>query len=288
MGCVDKLVVTVGIDIGSATSKTVVMKDEDILGYVILPSGTDWKGVTELSVEKAFEKANVSFDKVDYIMSTGYGRRTVDIANKTVTEITAFAEGTKRVHESIRTIVDVGGQDSKVIALDEKGIITGFQMNDRCAAGTGRFLEHMAHVLGVPIEDLGRLALISKKPANITSTCTVFAETEVISLLAQGWKKEDIIAGLHESIVKRLISMAKQVGVEEEVMFCGGVAKNVGVRKALETVLGTKVYVPDEPQIVGAIGAALLAQKEMPRFCPKCNAQITFDAIFCAYCGHKI
>lgn len=253
--------IVAGIDIGSATSKVVILRDDEILSFVILPTGAEWKAITKLALERTLGNANLHRSDLSYIVSTGYGRRTVDFANETISEISAHCRGVKKLHQNVRTIIDIGGQDSKTISLDENGVVIDFVMNDRCAAGTGRFLEHMATVLGVKIEELGKLALSSEKPAKVSSMCTVFAESEVISLLAQAWKKEDIIAGLHEAIAKRVVAMARQTRVTEDIVFSGGVAKNSGMRKALEMELGTQIHVPQEPQITAALGAALIGQK---------------------------
>lgn len=255
------MAIVAGIDIGSATSKVVILKDDEVLSFVILPTGAEWKAITKLAMDKALEKANLDDTDMNYIVSTGYGRRTVEFANETISEITAHSKGTKWLHPNVKTIIDIGGQDSKGILLDENGIVINFVMNDRCAAGTGRFLEHMANVLRVKLENIGNLSLVSDKPAKISSMCTVFAETEAISLLARGWRKEDIIAGLHEAIAKRTVVMVKQIGVQNDVVFSGGVAKNSGMQKALEAELGTIIHVPEEPQITAALGAALIAQK---------------------------
>ena len=161
----------------------------------------------------------------------------------------------------VRTIIDLGGQDSKVIALDENGKIVRFMMNDKCSAGTGRFFEVMANALGVSLDQIGEMALRSANPIKINSTCTVFAESEVISLIARRKKKEDIIAGLHESMAKKICTMAKEVGVNQVVFFDGGGAKNIGVKASLEKQLNVKLYVPEKPQFVVALGAALLAKE---------------------------
>lgn len=251
-----------GIDIGSATSKVVIFKDDEVLSFVIIPSEVEWEAITKLAMEEALEKANLHHSNIDYIISTGYGRRTIDFANETISEITAHSRGTKWLHKNVGSIIDIGGQDSKAILLDENGGVINFAMNDRCAAGTGRFLEHMANVLGVRIDDMGDLSMASEKTAKISSMCTVFAESEVISLLAREWRKEDIIAGLHEAIAKRTSVMVKQCGVKKDVVLSGGVAKNRGMQKALEMELGTDIHVPKEPQITAALGAALLARKK--------------------------
>ena len=195
-------------------------------------------------------------------MSTGYGRNTIDFADDRITEITAHARGVQFFFQEAHSVIDIGGQDSKAIVISKKtGNVIDFQMNDKCAAGTGRFLEVMAHALEVPIDEIGGLALKSNKPASISSTCTVFAESEVISLFAKGTKKENIAAGIHKSIARRVAGMAKRIGVAPLLVFCGGVAKNVAVKSFLEEELGYEIVTPDQPQLTGAIGAALIAQE---------------------------
>ena len=192
------------------------------------------------------------------IVVTGYGRDQVPFAGKAVSEITAQAKGVAFLNPEVLGIIDIGGQDSKVIVV-ENGRVADFQMNDKCAAGTGRFLEHTAQALEVSVDDLGRLALASRNPASISSMCTVFAESEVISLRAQGASKENIAAGLVESIARRVAAMARPMGLKEHVALVGGVAKNPAIRKALERELGCQLYVPPEPQITAALGAGLIA-----------------------------
>ncbi|RLB74434.1 MAG: 2-hydroxyglutaryl-CoA dehydratase, partial [Deltaproteobacteria bacterium] len=190
----------------------------------------------------------------------GYGRLRISFADKEVTEITCHAKGAHFLFPGTRTVVDIGGQDSKVITLDEEGNVTDFVMNDRCAAGTGRFLEVMAGVLETDLENLGRLSLQAKKGVSISSMCTVFAESEVISLIADGHRREAIIRGVHESISKRIFRMTKRLRLRAEITFTGGVAKNRGMVKALEELFRTRLNIPQEPQIVGALGAALVAR----------------------------
>lgn len=193
---------------------------------------------------------------IERIVATGYGRKNIQFADTTVSEITAHAKGVQYLFPEVMGIIDIGGQDSKVIAVDN-GKVADFLMNDKCAAGTGKFLEYTAKALEVSIEALGSLALASKTPASISSTCTVFAESEVISLRAEGATKEDLAAGLVESIAQRVSVMAKQVGLKENIAFVGGVAKNTGMKAALERDLGVTLFVPFEPQITGALGGSL-------------------------------
>jgi predicted CoA-substrate-specific enzyme activase len=195
-------------------------------------------------------------------VATGYGRITAKFATKTITEITCHARGAHYLHPATRTIVDIGGQDCKVIRLDEDGNVADFAMNDKCAAGTGRFLEVIANVFKVPLEELGEMAGGDAPLVPINNTCTVFAETEIISLVARGECAESILKGVFTSIASRVAGIASRIGVNGDVFFSGGVAKNFGVVTALESVLNCPVFVPDfDPQLVGALGAAVLARE---------------------------
>ncbi len=256
-----------GIDIGSVATKAVILSaGGEILSKGLCLTGANPKMAAEGLICKILEEAGMRREDLGYIVSTGYGRRSIEFGDKTVTEISCCANGARWIGSNlgeVRTVIDLGGQDMKVISLDENGDIADFVMNDKCAAGTGRFLELMANVLGVNLEDLGALSLRSKNLIEINSTCTVFAESEVISLIAQGKNKEDIIAGLHSSIALRIINLIRQVGEKEVIFFCGGGAKNKGIQKALEDKLGMPVYVPSEPQFVIAIGAALIGKESL-------------------------
>lgn len=248
--------ISAGIDSGSATTKAVLLDDVKIVASVVLPTTFDLLSAAENAYKSVLADAGIDRSSVSRVYATGYGRNSIKFADKTISEITAHAKGVHYFYPEVRGIIDIGGQDSKVILVDD-GKVTDFSMNDKCAAGTGKFLEHTAKALEVPIEELGILALASEKPASITSMCTVFAETEVISLRARGFKKEDIAAGLIESIARRVAIMARQVGLKQNLALVGGVAKNAGIKAFLEKELGTLLYVPPEPQITGALGAAL-------------------------------
>ncbi len=249
-----------GIDIGSLTAETVILNDErKVLSYSIVFTGASSKRAYETSFQQALCTSGLESNSIAYIVSTGYGREIVPFANDQVTEITCHARGAHFLHPQTRSIIDVGGQDSKTIKVNEQGKVMNFAMNDKCAAGCGRFLEVMAHALEIDLEDMGKLSLSSQQFVPISSMCTVFAESEVISLIAHGYPVEDIINGLHWAISDRIIGLLERVGVAEDVMMSGGVAKNIGVVKAIEKKLGVKLYISEEPQIVGALGAALIA-----------------------------
>ncbi len=250
---------TAGIDIGSITAKAAIVEDRKILTTKIIFTGYNAEAAGSKVYEEALAESGLSASSVSKIVSTGYGRNSVKFADKTFTEIMAHAAGAFFLKPEIRTIIDIGGQDSKAMALDETGRVKNFVMNDKCAAGTGRFLEVMARALEVNLDEFGAMSLQSKLPSKISSLCTVFAESEVISLIARGEKRHDIIAGIHESIAARVSSMLARVGVAEPVMITGGVARNTGVVKALEKKLGVKIAVSSYAQVNGAIGAAVMA-----------------------------
>ena len=256
-----------GIDIGSLTAKIVVLAISNGENYdpeqrysFIRRVGYNPAGVAKDLVNKATEAIDI--ENIDYIVSTGYGRKLAQ-ANENITEITCHAKGAFFVNSKFRTIVDIGGQDSKVIQINDRGQVQDFEMNDKCSAGTGRFLEVMADALEVDITDFGTQALISTNPASISSTCTVFAESEVISRLNQGANRLDIIAGIHKTIATKIAALTARVGINEVVALTGGVALNPGVKKMLEKQLNVTIEVPDHPQMIGALGAALIASEHL-------------------------
>ncbi len=258
------VMIVAGIDIGSTTAKSVVLKNGEILGSNLISTGTNPTQAGKQVMELSIKDSDCQPSDIKYIVATGYGRVSAPFADKTVTEITCHGRGARHVSPDIRTVIDIGGQDAKIISMDETGRVVDFAMNDKCASGTGRFLESAAQlVLHVPLEDLGKLSSGATKTAKISSTCTVFAQTEIVSLLAAGESKENIIAGLHSSIASRVGSMAKRVGVKPVVMMTGGVAKNTGVVEALQQELKVPITIPHDidPQLIGALGAALIAHE---------------------------
>ena len=256
-----------GCDVGSATGKAVIMRDGEIISYEIIPSTTKPEVTARMVMDMALKKAGLSsISELDYIVGTGYGRLKVPFANENISEITCHARGAQWLLPTVRTVVDIGGQDCKVVSLGENGKVLEFVMNDRCAAGTGRFFEAMARVLDCGLQGLSELALQGKNPATISSQCSVFAESEVVTLVNEGKELSDIVAGLHASIASRLNSMVRKVGLVEDVVLTGGCAKNDGLAKALEDKLGMTVKkLPFDPQIVGAIGAALIAAERVSK-----------------------
>ncbi len=250
-----------GVDVGSATTKTVLVDETGAeLGHTILRSGGNLVAAAEESLALALRNAGLGKDAVAALVATGYGRDSVPNRTKSVTEITCHARGAHTINPNARSVIDIGGQDSKAIALDAAGTVFKFEMNDKCAAGTGRFLEVMARTLEVDLSDIGPTALTADTASTISSTCTVFAESEVVSLLAQGESVARILAGLCQAIAQRVNSLASRVGMTAEVMMTGGVAKNSGVVRGIERAVGLPVTIPEEPQIVGALGAALIAR----------------------------
>jgi predicted CoA-substrate-specific enzyme activase len=250
--------ITVGIDIGSITTKIAMMDGMKLLYSDVSLSGYDMEKAWRDIYLKMLEKTGKQDSDIARIVSTGYGRNIVGIAQKQITEITCHAEGAKYFYPKVKSVIDIGGQDSKFIRIDGDGAIMDFVMNDKCAAGTGRFLEVMARALHVELKDFASASRKAKKPVRISSMCTVFAESEVISLIAKGETRENIIAGIHESIASRMVSMMRRMEVMKPVVMTGGVSKNIGMRAAIEKKIGMKLEVPDQAQVCGAIGAALL------------------------------
>ncbi len=259
--------VVAGVDIGAATAKAVVLRnngEEVIKTSSLIHTGRDVLGSGERVLTAALKKAGISFsiDKIDYIVATGYGRVSLSCAHKTMTEIACHAKGACTTNPSTRFIIDIGGQDSKAIRVDEKGNVRAFVMNDKCAAGSGRFLEVMAGVLETKIEDFGEISLQGKEPCMMSSVCTIFAESEMVTLRAERKPLEDLVAGIHYSIARRVAKMAAPLGFVDDVVFTGGVAKNAGMKKALEDEIKHKIIIPlEDPQLNGALGAALFAHE---------------------------
>jgi predicted CoA-substrate-specific enzyme activase len=250
---------TAGIDIGSISTKAAVLSDGKLLGTRLIFTGYNAEAAGRTVFEELLKDLGLERQAVRRVISTGYGRNSVKFVDKAVTEITCHGAGAHYLDPGARSIIDIGGQDSKVIVIDEKGKVKNFAMNDKCAAGTGRFLEVMARALEMDLEVFGNLSLKAGSPSRISSLCTVFAESEVISLISRGEHRENIIAGINESIAARVAAMANRVGVVPPVVMTGGVAKNAGVVKALEKKLGMTIRVSEYAQVNGAIGAAVLA-----------------------------
>lgn len=254
---------TMGIDIGSTTCKGIILKDgAAILGRALVQLGTGTEGPQRV-FQDALTTAGLTRGAIDRIMVTGYGRFTFDDADNQKSEITCHAKGIHFLLPTARTVIDIGGQDIKALHLNDRGMLENFVMNDKCAAGTGRFLDVMAGVINVKTEDLGRLSLDAKEEVSISNTCTVFAESEVISKLSANVRLADLIAGIHTSVAKRVASLVFRAGLVKDVALSGGVALNQGIIRALSRELKTDILVHPDCQLAGALGAALLAHQEL-------------------------
>jgi len=254
---------TLGVDIGSTTSKAVILKDgKEIIasGLVVATVGTDG---TARAVDSVLQQSGLEKTDISYTMATGYGRQTYDGADAQLSELSCHAAGMHFCFPEVRTVIDIGGQDAKVLHVNEQGNLVRFEMNDKCAAGTGRFLDVMAGILNLNVDQLGEKAAEAMLPVSISSTCTVFAESEVISQLAMGAKIPDLVAGICNSVAVRVASLAKRAGVTPPVAMSGGVARNAGVRNALANALGAQIHYSDKAQIMGALGAAIKAYEKV-------------------------
>lgn len=253
-----------GIDAGSRAIKIVLLDAEKqaIVASGVVDQGVEQNRLASDLFDRLLGQLSIDKGQIARTVATGYGRGLIGFADTTITEISCHAAGVRHVESDARTVIDIGGQDSKLLRLDEKGRVRDFAMNDRCAAGTGRFLEIVAERFGVQLDELGELASKSKKPAAISSMCVVFAETEIVGLLASGASQEDIVAGVQDSIAKRMTSMMGAVA-KSPVVFTGGVAMIPGMDTALEASLRQKIRICSEPQLTGALGAAILAAREI-------------------------
>ena len=251
----------VGIDIGAITAKAAVFSENGkLVASIVTPAGYNRSEAAEKVLSQTLAQAQLTRDDVARLVATGYGRIQVPAADRTVTEITCHARGAHWLCPEVGAVIDIGGQDSKGIAVGKNGKVVDFVMNDKCAAGTGRFMEVMAHALEVDLNHFGELALTAQRRAKISSTCTVFAESEVVTHIASGVPREEIIAGIHESIAARIASMVGRIPLRDTVVLTGGVVQNVGVAQMLREKLGREVVVPPLAQLAGAIGAALIAK----------------------------
>ena len=252
---------TAGIDIGSLTAKALILDDSGIKSWKIILTGPDSRRTAEQVFEETIAEACMKPKDVGRIVATGYGRVMVPFADRTITEISCHAQGVRYLFPDVKTILDMGGQDCKAIRVADGGQVTNFVMNDRCAAGTGRYLELVAMVAGVSLDDIGKLSFETVTGGHrISSTCAVFAKTEILALLSRGAPKNDILAGACEAITNQVYALLRKIGVEPEFAISGGIAKNIGVVRRLEEKLGLEAKIPFEPQIVGALGAALFAR----------------------------
>jgi len=250
-----------GVDIGSTMTKVVIVdEDGSIRSRIVGPTGAEHRRLANKVMEEALQQADLSFKRIEYVVATGYGRFNVPFADREITELTCHAGGIASLFPRVGTAIDIGGQDAKGLKIHD-GKLVDFVMNDKCAAGTGRFLEVIADTFGIKFEDLGEMSLRSTREIGISSTCTVFAQQEVVSRLSEGILIEDILAGVNDSIAERTINMVRRLRIETDVVFTGGVALNPGVVKAIEKKLGYEVFVPEQPLLTGALGAALLGRE---------------------------
>ncbi|HIZ22681.1 MAG TPA: 2-hydroxyacyl-CoA dehydratase [Candidatus Blautia faecigallinarum] len=249
-----------GIDSGSTSTDVVILdKEKNMIAGIVLPTGAGAAVGAERALEEALKEAGLHREDIDALVTTGYGRTAIQAGDKSITEITCHAKGAHHLDPDVRTVVDIGGQDSKVIRIDENGAVENFVMNDKCAAGTGRFLEMMARTMEMDLDDMSETGLTYKEDITISSMCTVFAESEVVSLIAQNKETDDIVHGLNKAVATKTAALAKRVGGQEKYMMTGGVSKNKGLVKTLEEKLGTSLVIHKDAQLCGALGAALFA-----------------------------
>lgn len=251
-----------GVDIGSTMTKVVVINgDGTILSAIKGPTGPEHRQLANEVMRTALDEAGLQLDDISYIVATGYGRFNVPFADRHITELSCHAKGVYSLFPDVKTAIDIGGQDAKCMKINN-GRLIDFAMNDKCAAGTGRFLEVIASTLGIRLDDLGDISLKSTRKIQISNFCTIFAQQEVVSRLSEGEKLEDIIAGLHDALASRVAALARRLKVEPDVVLTGGVAKNIGMVKAMKENLGYELFVPEDPLITGALGAAILAKEQ--------------------------
>ncbi len=254
----------VGIDIGSATSKGVITKDGDLVVHHLLPSGTDYKMTAEKLREELLSKASLSQKEIACTIATGRGANNVLFAGQQVADIICCARGINSIFPSVRTVIDVEDQSSQVIRIGEEGRVVNFTTSEKCAAGSGRFLQVIANVLRMDLKDIGPLSLKSGNPVTFTTGCAVFGETEAISRVAEGNSKEDILAGVHKALAEKIFALAERLGLEEQYAITGGGGLDIGLIKAIEGKLGIQLLVPPYPQLVTALGAAIIAAEKCP------------------------
>ena len=254
--------ITAGVDVGSVSSQALVLTDNDIFCHSNVHTGSSSPDSAHKAMNMALEGTGIKVEDIQFTVGTGYGRVNVPFANKTITEISCHARGAHWLFPSVRTILDMGGQDCKAIHCDEKGRLTQFLMNDKCAAGSGRSMEILGELLSVPVEDIGPRSLdIKKEPPTVSSTCVVFAKSEALSLLRGGVPLNEVIAAYCDALAHRVYTLVSRIGMEEDFVISGGIAKNLGVVRRLEKLFGVKAHISFEPQIIGALGAALFARE---------------------------
>ena len=263
-----------GIDIGSTTIEVVLLDGAEIIGKRMTASGAFPAEQAKKALDGLLADLRIDRAAIGRIVATGFGRNYFEHSDKAVSEITCHAAGVFSLIPKARTIIEIGGQDSKMMQLDESGRVRDFVMNDRCAAGTGKFIETVARTLVIPVEATGEIGLRAEKACEISSMCAVFAETEIVGLLHQGASPESVLRGVFNAVSRRILGMSGRIGLKDEVVFTGGVARNAGVHKALEEITGRTIRVPAEPQFTGALGAAIIASRE-----PAADRRITSHSL---------
>ena len=249
-----------GIDVGSTQTKAVLVDDaRSIVARSLIDTGANVKRAGQAALDRLLSDSGIARGEIGFVVGTGYGRYKIEAGDTQVTEISCHARGAQFMFPATRTVIDMGGQDTKAIKVGPDGSVVDFCMNDKCAAGTGRFLAAAADVLGLTLDEIGDISLRGTNPIRLTSVCTVFVESDILGYLAQKKKVEDILAGVHQAIATRTIGLVRRVGIEQEVTFTGGVARNVGMVQALEAKLDTQLNVTADSQYTGALGAALFA-----------------------------
>lgn len=248
-----------GIDVGSGYSKAVVLEDGEIRSFAVMPSGGNYREAGRVIAEEAVRKIDLTMDDIAYTVAAGYGGNMVDIADQTSTDLSCNAIGVSHLFPSVRTVIDVGAQYSRAIRLDSDGRIANFIMNEKCAGGSGKFLQVAARILHINVSDIGELSLTAAKPVEFTTGCAVFAESEAVSRISEGASPADILAGIHNAMASKIITLVTRVGLVPDCAVTGGGAKDIGLVRAIEAELGAKVFVPGEPQITAALGAAIIA-----------------------------
>jgi predicted CoA-substrate-specific enzyme activase len=248
-----------GVDIGSSYSKGAIIKGSDLASYHVIPSGANYRTAAETIRDKLLKQANLSPTDITAVTATGTGATNVDFANRQASEIVCTARGINHIFHQIKTVIEVAGQSSKVIKIDEQGMVANFTVSEKCAAGSGRFIEVIANVLRIDLKDFGPVSLRSKNPVSFGTGCAVFGESEAVTRVVEGIPKEDIAAGVNLALAGKISSLAKKIRLEEPCAICGGGALNTGLIKAIEDELHIRLLVPPQPQIVTALGAAILA-----------------------------
>jgi predicted CoA-substrate-specific enzyme activase len=252
-----------GIDVGSSYSKAIVLEEGEIRSYAVIPSGGDYRAAGRVAARAALEELNLTFGDIARTVAAGYGGNMIDFADDTSTDISCHAAGVHYLFPSVKTVMDVGAQYSRAIRLDDEGRIANFIMNEKCAGGSGKFLQVAARILGIKVSEIGELSLTAQKAVEFTTGCAVFAESEAVSRISEGASPADILAGIHNAMASKIVTLVIRVGLTPDCAVTGGGAMDIGLVKAIGRELGTSVFVPEEPRITAALGAALMARETL-------------------------